>query len=114
MRFGDREIEVGVIDATTTLRLTKFVAALWEEIQEDQKQQLGEALQKGALKSLLNILGTQHLYKLTGIFLDLPQKEVQESWNILNFTEMLADISEKNDVPQLLKNLQRVVAAFEL
>lgn len=109
MKFGGKEYEVGVIDAPTVLQLTKFVAKVAREIQEDQ-----ENLGGGGFEAFLNILSTVHLYELTGIFLNAPRKEVEENWDVVAFSELLAEVAERNNLDALIKNLGRVAVALNL
>lgn len=113
VRFGDQEIEVGAVDAEQTVRLTKFVAKVWNEVQEDQQAALLDGFEKGNWASFLNVLSVQHLYELTAILLKISKKTAQENWTLSKFTEILAELSEKEDLSVLLKNLQRVAAAFQ-
>jgi len=113
MFFGEREVEIGVIDAEATVSLIKFVVLVMNEIEEDEKMAVAQAVKGGRLLGLINVLSPLHLYKLTSIVSGVPEKEVKECWNIILFTELLAELSEKNDLPAILKNLQRAVVALK-
>ena len=89
------------------------MAKVWNEVQGDQQAALLSGFEKGNWTSFLNILSVQHLYELTAILLKVPKKAAQENWTLSKFTEILAELSEKEDLNQLLKNLQRVAAAFQ-
>ena len=108
MKYGGKDYEIGIIDAPTLLQLTKFIAKVTREVREDQ-----ENIEQEGFASLLNILSTTHLYELTAIFLGIPTKEAEEGWNVVVFTELLAEVAEHNDLDAIVKNLQRVVAAYQ-
>ena len=109
MKFGGKEYDVQVIDAKTVLQLTKFVTKVAREVKEDQ-----EALGGGGFEAFLNILSTTHLYELTGIFLGAPRKEIEANWDVVAFSELLAEVAEHNDLDALIKNLQRVAVSLNL
>ena len=109
MQFGGKEYEVRAIDAKMVLQLTKFVTKVAREVREDR-----ESLGGGGFEAFLNILSTTHLYELTSIFLGAPRKEIEDSWDVVAFSELLAEVAEHNDLDALIKNLQRVAASLNL
>jgi len=113
MRFGDQDYEIGPISADVLIRLVKFGTNLFQEVDEDQKAALLEQVQRSNVLSLLNILSSKHIYSLTSILLGISKAKVKEHWTLVAFTEMIADLSEHNDLPGILKNVQRAVASFQ-
>lgn len=109
MKYGGKDYEIGIIDAAAFVQLTKFVAKVAREVQED-KEHLGG----GGFEAFLNILSTTHLYELTSILLGIPRAEVEENWDIVAFSELLAELAERNDLDALIKNLRRVADALKL
>jgi hypothetical protein len=112
MRFGEQEIQVGELDAEKTVKLIKFVSHVYSEMQQDQQDAVGEELKKGGFAAFINILSPQHLYDLMSIVLGVSHKEAKEHWTLSNFTEMVGELAEHNDLSALIKNLQRVAGAF--
>lgn len=113
MRFGEKEVEVGELDANQMIRLTKLIVTVFNEIEEDQKSALMAGLPKGKWMAFINVMSPQHLYELTAILLKCSKKESREHWSIISFTDLLAELAEHNDLGAVVKNLQRVVVAFQ-
>lgn len=113
MKFGSREIEIQELDADQTVKLIKFVGKVFGEIQEDQKATFADGLVKGSFRTFIDVLLPGHLYKLTAILLNLPEKLVKEHWTLSTFTEVLAELAENNDLADVVKNLQRVAASYQ-
>lgn len=112
MKIGEKEITLGPINADQTVSLIKFTVRVYNEIDEDVRMSLGEGLEKGKWMSFINILSSLHLYKLTSILTGATKEEIREHWTIIMFTDMLAELSEHNDLGQVAKNLQRAAACF--
>lgn len=109
MIFGEKDLNVGELNASQTVNLIKFVSHVWGEMSEGAVDQVRE---KGWF-AFINILSPQHLYDLSSIILGVSKKEVKEYWTLSLFIEMLSELSEANDLSDLVKNLQRVVVAFQ-
>ena len=114
MKLGETEYTIGEIDATTFIKLTKFVSKVFRDIGEDKEEANLAEVVRGGFDSFLNVLSPLHLYELTAILLGTTKDVVRESWTLIAFTELLAELAEHNDLGALLKNLQRVVASLEL
>jgi len=112
MFFGEREVEIGVIDAEMTVSLIKFVVLVMNEIDEREQEAVATAVKGGRWRGLIQVLSPLHLYKLTSILSGVPESEIRECWDIVLFSEMLAELSEKNDLAAIVKNLQRAVDAL--
>jgi len=106
MIFGDKDLDVGVLDANKTVALIKFVTHVYGELGTDKLPDVSN------WQAFINVLAPQHLYDLTAIITGLPKKEVKEFWSFALFVEMISELSEANDLSALLGNLQRVVVAF--
>lgn len=112
MKVGDVEFSVGVIDAEKTVRLTKFLAKVFDEIDEDQQMAEVDNIVRGGFKAFLNILSPLHLYELTAILMGADKKLISEHWTLDLFSEVIAELFENNDVASLIKNLSRVADAL--
>lgn len=112
MKVGDKEVAVGPIDGETTVRLIKFINRVYKEMDEDSREAEIAGLLRSGLGSLLNILSPLHLYELTAILLGMDKKEVGEIWTLNLFSDLIAEVSESNDLEGMIKNLSRVVAAL--
>jgi len=106
MIFGGKEYEVGVLGAERALRLVKFVARASKELRAELAEQVSFA-------GFIEVLSVDHVYELTAVLLGISREEAEAGWDIVVFTELLAEVAEHNDVDLLVKNLQRVVVAFQ-
>ncbi|MHA2068819.1 MAG: hypothetical protein ACXABY_31035 [Candidatus Thorarchaeota archaeon] len=112
MEVGGKEFSVGMIDADKTIRLTKFIAKVFDEIDEDKQMAAVDNIVRGGFKAFLNVLSPLHLYELTAILMGADKQLISEHWTLDLFTQVIAELFENNDVASLIKNLSRVADAL--
>lgn len=112
MRFGEKDITIEPLDPKRTVALVQFFVEVWQAVDEASQRSLADGALQGRWLTFVETLEPSHLIKLTSILTGLSQSEVSKHWTLEKFVEVLADLSEVENLPALVKNLQRVAASY--
>lgn len=113
MQVGEKEVTIEPLDANRTVKLVQFFGEVWGQVDAAAQAELSEGAVEGRWMVLIKVLKPVHLIKLTSILVGLPQSEVGKVWSLSLFSEVLAELSEVENLKALVGNLQRVAAAYQ-
>ncbi len=109
-----REFAIGKFSILQTTRLTQFVVKVAVKYTDYFKQLAKkESSSMDDLMGLISVLNEDQVAELIGIFLNTKDYEFCKKLPVEDVTEVIAEVCENNDMPRILKNVQRAVRAWK-